>query len=1257
MKGIFKAVVFLLAVCVLCIPASIQAQTSGSAYISGTVFDQTQAVVPNATVEFRSDSTGIVRSATSNSAGIFVLSDIPPGSYKVSVSATGFRTSIIPSLKVDVAKSYTLNFNLELGAMTETVEVTASVGIELTTTDATVGTVYSGESMARLPTSDRGVASLLIYQPLVTPAISEGGSTDVGGNVAGARSDQTTYLLDGGDATSNTEGTGGYNIGFDGAPRPIVPTPAESVEEFRVGTTNPNATFGRAQGGQVSIITKRGTNSLHGSVYWYHQNDNLNANEWELNSSGSQKPELLDNRYGFSVGGPVFKDKTFLFGHFEGRRFPRTATITRMVPTDTFRQGILRYHDVNGDPQDLNFNPSSALAATCGATGTGACDPLGVGRSPVSAALWAIYPAGNTPSLGDGLNNIGFRAPVNNTLDEDFFVVRFDQKVTDKWNGFVSYRYSSTRTAGVQQVDIAGISGCSAPCPTRKNPLEPRYIVAGITGQVTPTLTSESRISWFRHWWEWSTAAPFPQVAGTSMALDVGAESIANSSAGVLAEPINIDTQNGRARTWNGKDTFIAQNMTWVQGRHTMQFGGTFRWQDIFHQRTDKVLGGLTTGPIAYLGRSLSFMRLRADDRPPDLSGDEVSRYDLLYANMMGIIERATQIATRDGELNPEGFTGAIQANVTIYAYELYMQDIWRMNPSFTLTYGLNYQIQTPPSEADGRQTLVGYVDSGQPVYMSEYWTRRAEAARRGETYDPDIGYFPIRHIAGQKYVTETDWNNFGPRVAIAWNPSSDHWLLGNRKTVLRAGYSQAFTRMNGVGLVMTPILGVGLAEAMTCAGPDLNGVCRGGAGYLGSPRTDPATGFRVGVHGAGVTLPTQGPASIPFVPSRGFGETLSFSIDPGMKLGVSHSLDLTYQRELPADFLIEVGYVGRQGRNLTQAFSLNATPFMHVAGGQVLADAFEAVAQQLRAGVDPTAVTPQVWFETMLGVGGTRATAAGCQGEITDGDLSSTDLFCVGGLSNDQVVINSFTTDGGKSYYHAGFISLRRRFSAGWTMDANYTYGHSIDHLGLNQENVFGGQSPFDTKLDRQPSLWDRRHIFNFTSFYELPFGRGKRWSAENNAADKVIGGWYVSGIFTAFSGWPLCVFQNGLGNAGEQLGAACARGPRLDNTVHEVAGGLNMFADPAAALAQFRARKVLERSGRGDLHGLPIWNADVSVGKKTSINERISFAIVFDFLNILNHRAMESPSLDLADPGSFGELSGARPPRTIQFGLRLEF
>src|SRR6185503_13879965 len=160
-------------------------------------------------------------------------------------------------------------------------------------------------------------AALLSHQPMVTPGGAGRGGR--GGQVAGARSDQNTFMIDGGDATSNTEGN--EWITFAGVPRAVVPTPAESLEEFRVNTNNPNATFARSAGAQVNIVTKRGTNQLHGSAYWYHQNDNFNANTWVRNRLGQPDPELKDNRFGLSFGGPIIRDKTFIFAHYEGRRF------------------------------------------------------------------------------------------------------------------------------------------------------------------------------------------------------------------------------------------------------------------------------------------------------------------------------------------------------------------------------------------------------------------------------------------------------------------------------------------------------------------------------------------------------------------------------------------------------------------------------------------------------------------------------------------------------------------------------------------------------------------------------------------------------------------------------------------------------------------------------------------------------------------------------------------------------------------------
>lgn len=1277
----------------LALPIGVLSQTSATATVSGTVTDPQGAVIGGASVEMTDLATNVVRRTTTNEGGQYIFTAVTPGVYKITVSMQGFRQAVIPRLKVDVAKAHLVNVTLEVGAVAETIEVTAGAGVELQTTNATVGNVLGGEQLLRTPIPDRQVTSLILLQPLAMPG--RGVDNSVGGQVAGARSDQNTFLLDGGDITSDVEGTGGYNTQFVATPQGVVPTPAESIEEFRVSTTNANATFGRSDGAQVSLVTKRGTNSVHGSAYWYHQNDNLNANRWELNrtcspaaaAAGRCRPELKDNRFGFSGSGPIVRDSTWIFAHYEGRRFPRTRTISRIVPTPTMRQGILRFRDAAGNVVSYDLKTSRL----CG-DGTQPCDPRGIGMSPVISRLWSIYPQGNDATLGDGLNTIGLTVPIDNSISNDFAVVRFDQKISDKWNFFASYRYARTKEAGFQQVDIAGLTG-SGIHPTRKNPLQPRYVVAGFDGQITPNLTSETRISWYRHWWEWATQAPFPQVQGTNAALDVGQE----GAVGLVSEPINIDTQNARSRVWNGRDTYVAENMSWLKGPHTIQFGGNFRNQKIFHMRTDKVTGGLSTGTIYYLEDG-SFISIPVANRPPTCGGaittnclrsGDITRWNQLYATTLGIMDRAVQLLSRDGNLNPRPLGTPLTANVTIRAYEFYAQDIWRVTPSLTLTYGLSYQVQVPPVERDGLQSVMVFRNTQEPVFLDQYYRRRAEAAQRGEIFNPEIAYAPIRHIAAQKYVYNIDWNNFSPRLAVAWNPAAENWFFGNRKTVIRGGYGVTYTRMNGVGLVMTPILGVGLGEILACRGPNTAGVC------TGALRT-PTDAFRVGVDGAGVSLPAPGPARIPFTVAAPFGETRSFMIDPGLKLGKSHSFDVTWQRELPGNLLLEFGYVGRVARNLQQNADLNAMPFFmrDPASGTTLAQAFDAVAQQIRAGAS---VTPQPWFENQLRAACqadpdcrsypsvTAYLADGFATEFSLGDLASVFLFGIDPLrlaaglvpyNNIQVLINNLTTDGGKTDYHAGFISLNKRMSHGLTFNLNYTWSHSIDLFGLNQENTqYSFTSPFFPEFDKEPSLWDRRHVLNFYWYYDLPFGRGQRWSV-GGRADKLLGGWYTAGIFTASSGLPLCVFAGS--NYGALTAGTCGipiKPMDVKASVNKSAGsggvgttgdparrgsGLNLFRDPKAVFDNFRYPLMTRdtRFGFGALYGLPRWNLDLSLGKKTALTESTRIVFSFDFLNIFNHRELNDPGLDLTNPATFGVLgSQFGNPRTIQFGFRFEF
>lgn len=416
-------------VVLLAVPALLLAQTSTTSVLLGTVTDPTGAVVPGASVELTHIGTNRTFTTSTNASGNYVLPQVTSSIYRLSVSMQGFRTTTIGEIKVDVAKSYTFNVSLEVGAITQVVEITSTARVELQTTDATIGLVIGRSELENLPTLGRQAQELLTLQPGVMPTTG----SNTGGAVTGARSDQNSFFLDGIDVTENS-------IAGGGVLRTIIPISVENIEEFRVGVANPNATFGRAGGGQVSVITSGGTNDYHGAVFWFHQNDNLNATVWENNRTIAQsepdrqkqkklqKPELKDNRFGFRVGGPVIREKTFFFLNFEGRRFPRTSQITRLVPTTSLRNGFLTFTDAAGN--DVQYN--LATAAVCDTTADQPCDPRGLGLSPSISALWSLLPPGNDPSGGDGLNTINFRGNVGTALENDFYAARVDHNITDK---------------------------------------------------------------------------------------------------------------------------------------------------------------------------------------------------------------------------------------------------------------------------------------------------------------------------------------------------------------------------------------------------------------------------------------------------------------------------------------------------------------------------------------------------------------------------------------------------------------------------------------------------------------------------------------------------------------------------------------------------------------------------------------------------------------------------------------------------------
>src|SRR6266436_205574 len=336
---------------VVLVPGLAYGQSSSTANLTGTVTDQKGAAVPGASIELINSATNESRTQTTGDTGYYTFVNVPPGSYKVVIKKSGFRTTTINPIGLQVGKSFTVDAKLELGTVAETIEVVAGGQAELQTQDASVGNVIERKMLDNIPSLGRDATALLLLQPLATPGFNSPGSPNAtgegdntGGQIAGARSDQNTFLLDGGDATDSTAGGGQYSgTNFTATPRAVVPTPIESLEEFRVVTTNSGASFSRSAGGEVQMVTRRGGNTWHGAVYEYLQNNVLNANTWDRNSSGIPNPALRDNRYGGRIGGPIWKDKTFFFVHYEGRRFVSSSDIQRRVPSDLMKAGVLQF--------------------------------------------------------------------------------------------------------------------------------------------------------------------------------------------------------------------------------------------------------------------------------------------------------------------------------------------------------------------------------------------------------------------------------------------------------------------------------------------------------------------------------------------------------------------------------------------------------------------------------------------------------------------------------------------------------------------------------------------------------------------------------------------------------------------------------------------------------------------------------------------------------------------------------------------------
>jgi hypothetical protein len=763
------------------------------------------------------------------------------------------------------------------------------------------------------------------------------------------------------------------------------------------------------------MSTKRGTDSVHGQVYDYYLGSYLAANSWGNNRTGVTRAKSHRNRFGAALGGEVIPDwlggKTYVFGNYEGLRYPNAANATYSTPTATLRAGVVAADngaknlsplcgsqgagttcsDASGKHTFYNLNPTSVTVgsvtynpAVCtGPAGNAPCDPRNLGLNPVVAQLWKQYmPMPNLPTAGDTVNTQGYQGNVDVSSKSNFFVTRVDHDFGAKNHFDLTYHFFFYGAPTTNQHDIGGgvpgdIAGKIQAVTYR--PQLPSLWTAQLTSNLTSNVTNNFTYSYLRNFWQWSGSylkpTPLTGFSALGGALEIGGES---SNALI---PYNVNTQSVRTRVWDGIGNSFKDSLTVLHGNHLWSVGGQYTHQIDYHQRNDNG-GGIMANNVYQItnGGGVKYSYLPSDF----VSGANTSAFKTAYSEVLGIVTQPQTLYTRAGaQLNLQPLGTPMFDNSAIPMYNFYFSDAWHLRPSLTLSYGAGYTIEMPPHEDLGKQ--VGLVDAaGNAVDQASFVSSMERAALSGQAYSPTLGFATVGNIgAGLKYPYNPFYGGFSPRVSLAWNPNMTGglmgMLMGGNKTVVRGGWSRIFGRLNGVDLVLVPLLGTGLGQPVSCIGASMTGTCNGPGGV------DPTNAFRIGPTGSGfdgMTAPLGAAPTAtlaqPYFPgeiqngavtaSAGAGEFL----DPKFRPSRSDEFDLTIQRQITPAFSTEIGYTGRIIRNEYQATDLSAVPIMMTAGGQKFMNAFGALWSQMAAGkgdANPLdRVTPQPFFESALG-------------------------------------------------------------------------------------------------------------------------------------------------------------------------------------------------------------------------------------------------------------------------------------------------
>ncbi len=1247
--------------CLQMIAGSVLAQT-GASSVSGTVTDPEGQAIAGATVKLISADTNAVRTQTTRDNGSFVFDLIQPGSYRVEAEASGFKKGVVTEVRALVAKPTTVNIALEVGDIAESVTVTAAGGETLINTkDATIGNNFVSQQIEQLPLESRNVVQLLSLQPGVAPD----------GSVTGSRADQANVTLDGIDV--NEQQTG-LDVDTSEAFASVLRVTPDSVQEFRVTTTNPNAAQGRSSGAQVSLVTKGGGNEFHGSLYEFHRNTATSANNFFNNAAGrytandfevisGQKnvgeeklptPKLIRNLFGGSIGGPIKKDRAFFFYNYEGRRDASEESVgPRDVPLPSLGRGEVRFVNSSGGITTLSASQINALF------------PAGVNPAGLAVLADAAqrYPA-NDINAGDGLNTGGFRFNAPKPLKYSTHIARLDFNLTEDASQILFFR------ANYQQ-DLVGGTPQFPDTPTPDFWNHPIGFAIGHTWSATKSLVNDFRYG--------LTRLAFSSF-GDSTDNDI-------SFRFVYSPRLFTRTLDRTTPVHNFTD-----DVSWLKGNHNYQFGTNIRLiknnRSSFRNSFDFAIAN----PSFYdqSGAVLS--------RP--ISGIGSGWTSNVRSAVSAVIGRFSEYSGNfnfgaDGGLLSVG--EGVSRTFATQEYDFYFQDTWKLSQSLTFTYGLRYGLSKPVYETHGLEVKP-------TVSLGEYFEKRKASAAQGIPFNDPITVDLAGPANGKPGFYDWDKNNFQPRVALAWSPEFEnhflHKLFGNKgDSVFRGGFAITNDHIGQQLAVQFDLNStLGFSSSQEIAANTFNVTDRLAPQF---------TGFGQDIRSLPkISVPSS--LSFPLVTPSDEEQRIESSLDDSIVTPVNYSWNVSYGRKLPGGLFLEAAYIGRKARNLLATRDVMA--LNNLVDQKSGADWYTAAGQiaDLRDANTPLRkVQPIPYFENLFpglgdnfwGDSSLSATQSVYQ-IVARKDYLGFDFYDVLDWTFVQLLIDdlgiypnmffhpqyaalaTFSTIA-KSDYHAGTLTLRERYKEQLYLDFNYTFSKSIDNAsGLQTSSSYGSAfilNPLRPQDNRAVSDFDIRHIININGTYQLPVGRNRKFLNDAPGfVNAILGGWQLTGIYRWNTGLP--VIGGGFFDAAQWATNWNAQSfgvrirPIESSPTRGGKDGPKLFSDPLQAYQSFRNARAGETGDRNAFRVPGYVTLDMGLDKSFTMPWKETHKLQFrwEVFNVTNTQRLTVDSdgvtrstfglpqdPNLGEPSSvFSNLNAIQgTPRVMQFALRYSF